>query len=813
MTAGDRFLQSIYDDRSIFHLYLFEFFIMFNFVSKKRRRSRLDPTLEGRPCDTRGNRQEGLVREDDQNDLSDEEDQVDQREVYFEEFNEGDTDENEDGSSKSSTQSGNVSESSSDDQPKTVECNYLDNENIDVLRMIGLLWNANESRRKMKRDMQSIKISVSLPKTQYEVSKRFYDWKGCNKISDEGFYDLCQMLAWAGLRGLPLAKDLLQGIGCIPDRFGLRNIDSFLCFQQCPKSCMVYHGDHSTDLQCAICESPRFAACAKCSPRDCSCLMDKRTPLKTFYYSSLIFYLRDKLSQPTAANFVMALKTEVVKIKDTHINDISDGVSVKKAIKGMDSTFKAYCNKNKNSLPPQGLIMVNLVLGGYYDGAQLYTSKVESFWPAGITILNLPPSYRFKEGIGFHLWALFMGKTPSAAEDYLFGSCLGEELKLLKDGIIIAKKYFVQARFVISVVDSKAHQHFTRFQSVGSCSACPSCGFRGTYVGKVVYTDHRKYLGWNHAYRAIGQSLKCCPEHQYSTAPQNSKNLAERGKFWKDGIEHLHPGGTPGEQTEVQTTAHINRYKSKIVSTGGTKKDETERKHLAASVCNDEVRADIDMIYTDIMDDDSDFLFYHHQIKPGADRPTFSYTDFNAHMYFVNCYYKDFESGQRISEEELRVRMRETDELISETNTDREREGKQPLSKLTKPENGCHGSFALVDAPVSIQSFMIWDPFHVLPNAVNRLIDLLAGTTKFTKHTIELCKRVGMHESVGEKELQKEKKKKEKEIKMEDIEEGLEEETEEKAKKKKRNGKKGSKKTKGGKKRLNPPQELIIPGR
>ena len=655
------------------------------------------------------------------------------------------TNEDEEASTTSSTTSRGCigSENSTDDdqiESRAIDFNSSSfDASIDVLRMSQELFEHDKHRKRVGQEMKDIKISVSeRPRSMYGIAKKLYDWKGSSKLSDEGLKGLLETLEWAGVKGLPCVKDILQGVGSIPEIPELGNIDTFLCFQQCAESCVVFHGEHSRDLQCGICESPRFAACATCSPQECSCLLNMRSPMKTFYCSSLIFYLRDKLSQPTAANFVMALKTEVVKVKNTHINDIFDGVRVKKALNDMDKTFEAY-----NKKISQNLIKLNLVLGGYYDGAQLYKNQVASFWPAGMTIFNLPPSYRFKEGVGFHLWAVFMGQTPSAAEDYLFRRCLGEELKVLKHGIVIADKYFVQARFVISVMDTKGQQHFTKFQSQASCSPCPCCGFRGTWAGKVVYTDHRKYLGWTHAYRAIGQTRKCCPEHQYSTASLNSRNLAERGRFWKN-IETLHPEDSQEE-----------RYKSNFISTSTEKEGIDERKTLEKTVCNDAQDVDIKAIYSDIMADGHNFLFYHDHKEPGSDSPTFCYTDFIARMYFINCYYKDYKSGERTSETDLQERMQESDQKIFEKNRNRRRNSQKPLQELDDPENGCHGSFALADAPVSIQSFMIWDPFHVLPNVTNKLLDLFSGKIKFSVTTKDICRRVGMHRSVAEGKQEK----------------------------------------------------------
>jgi hypothetical protein len=75
-------------------------------------------------------------------------------------------------------------------------------------------------------------------------------------------------------------------------------------------------------------------------------------------------------------------------------------------------------------------------LSEFYDGAQKYKWKHSSFYPFFIGILNLPPSYRGKLGVGLFLISLFRSKAGSAAELFIF-NCLVQELKMFFEGVEI----------------------------------------------------------------------------------------------------------------------------------------------------------------------------------------------------------------------------------------------------------------------------------------------------------------------------------------------------------------------------------------
>jgi hypothetical protein len=65
--------------------------------------------------------------------------------------------------------------------------------------------------------------------------------------------------------------------------------------------------------------------------------------------------------------------------------------------------MKIYFNKQYNTIENKP-IMINILLSQFYDGCAVFRNKVSSFHPLVITILNLPPNYRFKIGNDFYCY-------------------------------------------------------------------------------------------------------------------------------------------------------------------------------------------------------------------------------------------------------------------------------------------------------------------------------------------------------------------------------------------------------------------------
>ena len=87
----------------------------------------------------------------------------------------------------------------------------------------------------------------------------------------------------------------------------------------------------------------------------------------------------------------------------------------------------------------------------FYDGAQLFDTRLSNFHALIISLLNLPPTYRTKKGCGAFVIAVHTLRESSRAERTLTLRLFVEELHLLRCGFkvtIDGTKYFIQARCI-----------------------------------------------------------------------------------------------------------------------------------------------------------------------------------------------------------------------------------------------------------------------------------------------------------------------------------------------------------------------------
>ena len=95
-----------------------------------------------------------------------------------------------------------------------------------------------------------------------------------------------------------------------------------------------------------------------------------------------------------------------------------------------------------------------------------------------ITVLNLPPNYRFKVGVGMFALTIFSLNSKSIVEDYLFNNLYVEELLMLNEGFekeINDVTYFIQVRQIQGIFDTIAAQDKLKIQSSGSLAGCGLC--------------------------------------------------------------------------------------------------------------------------------------------------------------------------------------------------------------------------------------------------------------------------------------------------------------------------------------------------
>ena len=247
----------------------------------------------------------------------------------------------------------------------------------------------------------------------------------------------------------------------------------------CINSCIVYTGKYSEYWYCPTCNQQRYTYCKRCKSDfrkiyQCNC--NDRTALKTIQYRSIKSLIINLMHYDSFRKLINYEYFDMQNYFDRNQKhwDIKTSEVYKKNYDEMRIKFNQYCFDNKN----YQLKMVNIMLSQFYDGCAVYRSKVSSFHPLMITVLNLPPNYRFKVGVGMFALTIFSLNSKSIVEDYLFNNLYVEELLMLNEGFekeINDVTYFIQVRQIQGIFDTIAAQDKLKIQSSGSLAGCGLC--------------------------------------------------------------------------------------------------------------------------------------------------------------------------------------------------------------------------------------------------------------------------------------------------------------------------------------------------
>ena len=299
-------------------------------------------------------------------------------------------------------------------------------------------------------------------------------------------------------------------------------------FDQCVNDCYVYVGTENAEkFSCPECGVRRFQPCSRSAceglgTSTCSHLLScDGVSQKKLWYRPILMLIMDLVKTPHFLTALNYQRKQLVGDEDLY-SDFLDGELPQRHLKEMREKFKTYSfSKSTSSAYGSTIKSVIILFSEFYDGGQLFKRKYCDFWPLFVSIMNLPPVYRGKIGIGLFLVALYSGKHINA-EKFLFSDCFCEELRMLYDGVertIEGQTYFIQARLIFHVLDTKAAEAILDIQSwTTSRNGCALCQLiTGTHNStKTTFGGHRHLLGPNNYLRFIGQSGKCCPENFYS---------------------------------------------------------------------------------------------------------------------------------------------------------------------------------------------------------------------------------------------------------------------------------------------------------
>ena len=293
----------------------------------------------------------------------------------------------------------------------------------------------------------------------------------------------------------------------------------FLKFHICPLFCTAFVGTLKQCRTCPHCQSPRFT--------NRSDNLDSGTPLATISYRPLTFLFMDLLKMKGFLPLFLHEYHKPSFNSKYEYMDVSDGIAYKRTLKEMEENFKRHYPVDTENNP----IMVNFVLSQFLDGVQIWKKKVAHFAPYLINILNLPPTYRGKLGLGMFLISLITCKANSGAEKFILEHCLLQELKRFEVGQMIEidnQQYFVQARLKLTILDTAGLKGFLHLANPqNSYWGCWSCRFHsipGEQTGSVYFGGHRSYLPLEHYLRCLGKTEQCCPIGYFLTDENIIKN-------------------------------------------------------------------------------------------------------------------------------------------------------------------------------------------------------------------------------------------------------------------------------------------------
>ena len=247
----------------------------------------------------------------------------------------------------------------------------------------------------------------------------------------------------------------------------------------CINSCIVFTGKYSECWYCPTCNQQRYSYCKYCKSdfkKIYKSYCNNRIALKTIQYRSIKSLIINLMHYDSFRKLITYEYFDMGKYFDRNQKhwDIKTSEVYKKNYDEMRIKFNQYCYNNKN----YQLKMVNIMLSQFYDGCAVYRSKISSFHPLMITVLNLPPNYRFKVGVGMFALSIFSLNSKSIVEDYLFNNLYVEELLMLHEGFektIDNVTYFIQVRQIQGIFDTIAAQDKLKIQSSGSLNGCGLC--------------------------------------------------------------------------------------------------------------------------------------------------------------------------------------------------------------------------------------------------------------------------------------------------------------------------------------------------
>jgi hypothetical protein len=573
--------------------------------------------------------------------------------------------------------------------------------------LMFIIWDSvmkSQKQLKQKPDDKNSFLSLSQTSTKEEFSKALKRFSILNNVNGNGINHLLAVLKehvpevdWP-IHTVENSGEIISDISKYCDEE-----KSMLEFHVCPQfGCCAFVGDYEKNIYCNKCGAERFRKCSHVGCRgktyaECGHTFNNKISNKSLYYrpiTSMIIKLLETDGFLEAMNFSFLNKTDSFKYMDC-----SHGSTYKKNYDEMCKNYeKEFAGISKENRP----IMINLLLGQFFDGVALFKKKHSVFWPLVFIILNLPPSYRVRLGIGMFLLSVFTSKQHSNVEDFLLRTMVVGELKKLNEGIIVNVKgvnYFVQARMILTILDTIAVEDFLFVQTNQSLTGCFVCHNGKGYnylLDRQVYIGCRNLSDLKHFCRHIGQSQKCCPPNYYIHGKQQD---------CFDVLEYENP-----DDIEVNEILLPVRIAGSFV------------------ICDKNNSLNLS---TGLRNKNNQWVWHHPEYDPKI---------FRNDLYYHHCDYRP----------KIEYKRKTNDEYISLGEKNRLKLHLHPNTPDNKRhENGVKDTWPMAELDYSnIETDVCWGGMHSLMNVASNIIENWKGervTLKTSKVLVNYCRLTATH--------------------------------------------------------------------
>jgi hypothetical protein len=310
--------------------------------------------------------------------------------------------------------------------------------------------------------------------------------------------------------------------------------------------------------------------------------------------------------------------------------------------------------------------------------------------------------------------SIFTSKLKSNAEDFLLRTLAVGELKELEKGILICVdgvEYFIQARMILTILDTIGFEDYLKVQTNQSIAGCYVCFHGKGYnylMDRIVFIGHRELVSLRHYLRNFGMSRKCCHPDYYKHSVYSAADTINHF------FEHIDAASDGKKKKKNLNNMKIPSGDKFIIC------DKNNTEHLREF----------------LLDADSNWDWYHVE-------PEFDMHIFENDLYFHNCDYRPFKPYRRKSNQQYVNCNEKVKEKVADN---------PKLLKKNRVYQGVKGNWPLTELSYSnVETDVCWGPMHCLGNVCANIIENWKGERidikirNKKKNVIEYCRLTGTH--------------------------------------------------------------------